>query len=85
MKSERKATGVVPKANYVRAPARHYRVLLYRLVDPRHPSHYPTRNAHRSGVIFRGSLYYSGQSVTVENLSGEFCPTCGEGCMGFRK
>jgi HTH-type transcriptional regulator/antitoxin MqsA len=25
------------------------------------------------------TLYYSGQSVTVENLSGEFCPTCGEG------
>ncbi len=25
------------------------------------------------------TLYYSGQSVTVENLSGEFCPACGEG------
>ena len=25
------------------------------------------------------TLSYSGQSVTVENLSGEFCPACGEG------
>jgi HTH-type transcriptional regulator/antitoxin MqsA len=25
------------------------------------------------------TLSYSGQSVTVENLSGEFCPDCGEG------
>ena len=24
-------------------------------------------------------LSYSGQSVTVENLKGEFCPACGEG------
>ena len=25
------------------------------------------------------TLSYSGQSVTVENLRGEFCPACGEG------
>ena len=25
------------------------------------------------------TLSYSGQSVTVENLKGEFCPACGEG------
>ena len=25
------------------------------------------------------TLSYSGQSVTVQNLRGEFCPVCGEG------